>query len=59
MKRQMNIVVLGDIIYDCFMWTTNLPKRGETVVGYNSAFFSGEKGQIRQFKQQNLVRMFF
>lgn len=44
MKGQINIVVLGDIIYDCFMWTTNLPKRGETVVGYNSAFFSGGKG---------------
>lgn len=43
MKRK-RIVVLGDLIYDCFIWADRLPRMGETVSGYASGFFSGGKG---------------
>ena len=44
MERKAKIVVLGDILYDCFVWADRLPKEGETVTGYANGFFSGGKG---------------
>lgn len=38
------IVVFGDLLYDCFIWSERLPRRGETVTGYASGFFAGGKG---------------
>ena len=38
------IVILGDLLYDCFVWADRLPRRGETVTGYQNGFFSGGKG---------------
>lgn len=42
--KKKRIVVLGDLIYDCFIWADRLPRMGETVSGYASGFFSGGKG---------------
>lgn len=42
--KKPRIVVLGDLIYDCFVWADRLPRQGETVSGYDSGFFSGGKG---------------
>lgn len=44
MKNKGKIVVLGDILYDCFVWADRLPRKGETVNGYDNGFFSGGKG---------------
>lgn len=43
MERK-KIVILGDILYDCFVWASRLPEKGETVMGYANGFFSGGKG---------------
>lgn len=43
MERK-KIVILGDILYDCFVWAPKLPAKGETVMGYANGFFSGGKG---------------
>lgn len=40
----MRVVVLGDMIYDCFIWADHLPRMGETVTGYANGFYSGGKG---------------
>lgn len=44
LKNNKRIVVLGDMIYDCFIWADHLPHMGETVSGFDSGFFSGGKG---------------
>ena len=44
LKNNKRIVVLGDMIYDCFIWADHLPQMGETVSGFDSGFFSGGKG---------------
>ncbi len=44
MNKKSRIVVLGDVLYDCFVWADRLPKMGETVTGYNNGFFTGGKG---------------
>jgi len=38
------IVILGDILYDCFIWADHLPRKGETVTGYANGFYPGGKG---------------
>lgn len=43
-ENKKRIVVLGDMIYDCFIWADRLPRMGETVSGTASGFFSGGKG---------------
>lgn len=40
----MKVAVLGDLLYDCFIWADRLPRMGETVSGYKNGFFSGGKG---------------
>ncbi len=40
----MRITVIGDLLYDCFIWTDRLPRVGETVTGYKSGFFASGKG---------------
>lgn len=40
----MKIAVLGDLLYDCFIWAQRLPRRGETVTGFRNGFFAGGKG---------------
>ena len=40
----MQIVVFGDLLYDCFIWADRLPRTGETVTGYASGFFASGKG---------------
>ena len=44
MVKRSKIVVLGDILYDCFVWADRLPKEGETVTGYANGFYPGGKG---------------
>lgn len=44
MVKKPRIVVLGDLLYDCFVYADRLPKIGETVSGYENGFFSGGKG---------------
>lgn len=44
MQEKPCIVILGDILYDCFVWADRLPRKGETVSGYDNGFFSGGKG---------------
>lgn len=44
MKKNIKIVVLGDLLYDCFAWADRLPREGETVTGFDNGFFSGGKG---------------
>jgi len=39
-----SIVVFGDLLYDCFIWSERLPRMGETVIGYDSGFFASGKG---------------
>lgn len=40
----MKITVIGDLLYDCFIWSERLPRMGETVTGYKSGFFASGKG---------------
>ncbi len=40
----MKIAVLGDLLYDCFIWADRLPRKGETVTGFRNGFFAGGKG---------------
>lgn len=40
----MKITVIGDLLYDCFIWAERLPRKGETVSGYRSGFFASGKG---------------
>lgn len=40
----MKIAVLGDLLYDCFIWADRLPRKGETVTGFKNGFFAGGKG---------------
>lgn len=40
----MKITVIGDLLYDCFIWADRLPRKGETVSGYRSGFFASGKG---------------
>ena len=40
----MRITVIGDLLYDCFIWSERLPRVGETVTGYRSGFFASGKG---------------
>ena len=42
--KKIKIVILGDILYDCFVWAKRLPRKGETVMGYANGFYSGGKG---------------
>ncbi|MGI5918694.1 MAG: ribokinase [Christensenellales bacterium] len=44
MSKKIRIVVLGDLLYDCFIWAERLPRVGETVSGYASGFYAGGKG---------------
>lgn len=41
---QPSIAVLGDLLYDCFVWAERLPRVGETVTGFENGFFAGGKG---------------
>ena len=43
-KEKNKIVILGDAIYDCFIWSDHLPQKGETVTGYANGFYPGGKG---------------
>ncbi len=38
------IAIFGDLLYDCFIWSERLPRKGETVTGYASGFFASGKG---------------
>lgn len=40
----MKIVVIGDLLYDHFIWAEHLPRMGETVTGYKTGFYAGGKG---------------
>lgn len=40
----MKIVVIGDLLYDHFIWAEHLPRLGETVTGYKTGFYAGGKG---------------
>lgn len=40
----MRIAVLGDLLYDCFIWADRLPRVGETVTGTRNGFYCGGKG---------------
>lgn len=42
--EKTKVVILGDILYDCFTWAPRLPRKGETVMGYANGFYSGGKG---------------
>lgn len=42
--RKTKVVILGDLLYDCFTWASRLPRKGETVMGYANGFYSGGKG---------------
>ena len=42
--KKIRAVILGDILYDCFIWADHLPRRGETVTGYANGFYAGGKG---------------
>jgi ribokinase len=44
MGKKVRIVVLGDLLYDCFIWADRLPRMGETVSGYANGFYAGGKG---------------
>jgi len=44
MSGKVRVVILGDILYDCFIWADHLPRMGETVTGYANGFYSGGKG---------------
>ncbi len=44
MNGKVRVVILGDILYDCFVWADRLPRRGETITGYANGFYSGGKG---------------
>lgn len=43
-QSKKKIVILGDLLYDCFIWAERLPKKGETMTGYASGFYPGGKG---------------
>ena len=40
----MKIVVIGDLLYDHFLWAEHLPRMGETVTGFKTGFYAGGKG---------------
>lgn len=42
--NKTKVVILGDLLYDCFTWAPRLPRKGETVMGYANGFYSGGKG---------------
>ena len=42
--RQLNVVVLGSINFDCVAKADRLPKKGETLRGYSFGTFVGGKG---------------
>ena len=42
--KSAKVVILGDLLYDCFTWADRLPRKGETVMGYANGFYSGGKG---------------
>lgn len=42
--KKIKIILLGDLLYDCFTWADRLPRKGETVTGYANGFYSGGKG---------------
>lgn len=42
--EKVKVVLLGDLLYDCFAWADRLPRKGETVTGYANGFYSGGKG---------------
>lgn len=42
--EKSRVVILGDLLYDCFTWASRLPRKGETVMGYANGFYSGGKG---------------
>ena len=44
MNAKTRLAVLGDLLYDCFVWADHLPRVGETVTGYQNGFFAGGKG---------------
>ncbi len=44
MSKSVRVVILGDLLYDCFVWADHLPRMGETVTGYANGFYSGGKG---------------
>lgn len=44
MEKIAQIVILGDLLYDCFVWADHLPRMGETVTGFANGFYSGGKG---------------
>lgn len=44
MSKKVRVVILGDMLYDCFVWADHLPRMGETVSGYANGFYSGGKG---------------
>ena len=35
----MKIVVIGDLLYDHFLWAEHLPRMGETVTGFKTGFY--------------------
>jgi len=44
MEKELCIAVAGDLLYDCFAWADRLPRKGETVTGYQNGFYQGGKG---------------
>lgn len=40
----MRITVIGDLLYDHFIWAERLPRLGETVTGFKTGFYAGGKG---------------
>jgi len=42
--KKVKIAVLGSLIYDCVLWGPRLPRKGETITGFRSGFFTGGKG---------------
>ena len=52
----MKIAVLGDLLYDCFIWADRLPRKGETVTGFKNGFFAGGKGGNQAVQAARLSR---
>lgn len=42
--KNVRIAVLGSLIYDCVVWGPKLPRKGESITGLRSGFFTGGKG---------------
>lgn len=40
----MRITVIGDLLYDHFIWAERLPRLGESVIGFKTGFYAGGKG---------------